>query len=115
MNESMDDTYPSIINLYKSELLNMINIINPWTKQKHYPTISIKRDYDHPYSMIVLIENYNPTHHYCIPLTYTTQTDLDFKDTLPRYWLNKTEPHLIDIKFKENGWVIFNLQQIGKY
>ncbi|KAL6427822.1 hypothetical protein ACFW04_008335 [Cataglyphis niger] len=115
MNESMDDTYPSIINVYKSELLNMINIINPWTKQKHYPTIIVKRDYDDPYTKIVLIENYNPSYHYCIPLTYTTQTDLDFNDTLPRYWLNKTEPHLIDIKFKENGWVIFNLQQIGYY
>ncbi|XP_050459315.1 aminopeptidase N-like [Cataglyphis hispanica] len=115
MSESIDDTYPSIINVYKSELLNMVNITNSWTKQKHYPTIIVKRDYDHPYSRMVLIENYHPSHHYCIPLTYTTQTDLDFNNTLPRYWLNQMEPHLIDIKFKENGWIIFNLQQIGYY
>ncbi|XP_070155160.1 glutamyl aminopeptidase-like [Polyergus mexicanus] len=41
--------------------------------------------------------------------------DLNFRDTLPCYWLNKTEPHLIDINFKEVGWVIFNIQQIGYY
>ncbi|XP_070167779.1 LOW QUALITY PROTEIN: aminopeptidase N-like, partial [Polyergus mexicanus] len=77
------------------ELLNIIHIMDPWTKQKHNPTISVKQDYNHPYSKI--------------------NRDLNFRDTLPCYWLNKTEPHLIDINFKEVGWVIFNIQQIGYY
>ncbi|XP_070169666.1 aminopeptidase N-like [Polyergus mexicanus] len=115
LNKSMDDKQLDTISVHKSELLNMIHIIDPWTKQKHYPTIIVKRDYDHPYSKMVLIGNYNPSHHYCIPLTYTIQKDLNFNDTVPRYWLNKTEPYLTDIKFGEDGWVIFNIQQIGYY
>ncbi|XP_029671183.1 aminopeptidase N-like isoform X1 [Formica exsecta] len=117
LNESMDGTILSLSTMekYKSELLNMIHINDSWTKQNDYPTLNVKRDYNHPYGkMELLIENYNASYHYCIFLTYTIQTDLNFDDISLPYLLNETRPFFY-LDTKEDGWVIFNLQQIGYY
>ncbi|XP_050459534.1 aminopeptidase N-like [Cataglyphis hispanica] len=117
LNESIVDTHLSTLKVqYKSEILDMIPIMDPWTKQKHYPTISIKRNYDDHYDKIeVLIVNYNSSYHYCVPLTYTTQSDINFNDTLPSYWLNTSSSYLFNLKLKTTDWLIFNIQQVGHY
>lgn len=107
------------IKIFTQELFTMIYGIDSWTNQKYYPTIKIVRDYDHPaHEIIVITQNYNASRDnlYSIPLTFTTQKHLDFDDTLCRYWgLNSRESIIIKLDYKENGWVIFNKQQIGKY
>ncbi|XP_050465111.1 aminopeptidase N-like, partial [Cataglyphis hispanica] len=117
LNESIVDTHLSTLKVqYKSEILDMIRIMDPWTKQKHYPTISIKRNYNDHYDKIeVLIVNYNSSYHYCVPLTYTTQSDINFNDTLPSYWLNTSSSYLFNLKLKTTDWLIFNIQQVGHY
>ncbi|XP_050459318.1 aminopeptidase N-like isoform X2 [Cataglyphis hispanica] len=109
--------YMGVSNINKSELLDMIQIIGPWTKQKHYPTISVKRDYDFPGKMVVLIENYikNSSTKYYIPLTHTVQKELDFNNTTPHYWAEQKETYLMNKILTNHDWVIFNIQQIGYY
>lgn len=115
LTKNVDDTHLSAIKLSKSDLLYMIHIIDAWTKQKHYPTLNITRNYLHASIKIdVLIENYNASNRYCIPVTYTVQTSLNF-DTLSPYFVNETKSFHLYLGLKQDGWVIFNLQQIGKY
>ncbi|XP_050459312.1 thyrotropin-releasing hormone-degrading ectoenzyme-like isoform X3 [Cataglyphis hispanica] len=116
LNEVMNHKDVSMSRKYKTEIFDIVQIIDPWTKQKHYPTISVNRDYDLSGKMEILIENYNSSYHYCIPLTYTIQSDLSFNDSVRLYWLNRKRSfHLSNWNLRIEDWVIFNLQQLGYY
>lgn len=106
----------STIRVFKPDLLGVIQAMEAWPEQKHYPVIKIIRDYDDPMNSInITIQNFNTSKHYCIPISYTTQEYVDFDDTSADIWLNKIPYYLFELRFKEDGWVIFNIQQTGKY
>lgn len=49
-----------------------------------------------------------------LPITYTTELNINFNDTLPRFWVKPWERYkTVDIG--ADSWIIFNLQQTGKY
>lgn len=50
-----------------------------------------------------------------IPLSYTTQKDADFNNTMPKYWLNcKEKSTEIKTNAGENEWIILNVNAAGK-
>lgn len=50
-----------------------------------------------------------------IPLTYTTEKELNFNNTKPSQWMRATkEITLSNLDLGPNQWIIFNLQETGK-
>lgn len=96
----------------------------PWMKQKHYPVLKVIRNPGGFENMT--LEVLNTSNNWSIPLTYTTQADLNFNDTLPEIWLNMSDigrhAYILDIansnfdrELNESEWIIFNIKQTGKY
>jgi len=82
--------------------------------QKYYPVLKITREYNSPLEWIqVSTHNLNKLANYDIPITYTTQTHRHFTSTLNNILLR----HFLKfgLRLKENGWILFNIQQTGKY
>lgn len=93
-------------------------MLHPWTMQKGYPVLNVTRPYrDFLDTLYIYIENLDiPNENRWIPVTYTTETDLNFNDTAPRIWLHppRNERFIYTMNYREDGWVILNIQQTGK-
>ncbi|XP_070167760.1 aminopeptidase N-like [Polyergus mexicanus] len=95
----------------------------PWTTQKGYPVLNIL--HHNADSIKVSIKNLNgPNENRWIPISYTTETDSNFNIPAPLFWLkppkkpfNRPYSHyfILPLKHREDGWIIFNIQQIGYY
>ncbi|XP_029177882.1 aminopeptidase N-like [Nylanderia fulva] len=83
-----------------------------WTLEEHCPLIKVVRNYGGPWIDVhVSIQNYDTLQIDCIPVTFTTQTYPNFNN-FTHYWLCKSWDL---ISLLEDGWIIFNIQQIGYY
>ncbi|XP_070151956.1 aminopeptidase N-like [Polyergus mexicanus] len=103
--------------------INLRDTMIAWMKQKHYPVVSLIRDYYFGW-VSVWLESYiqSELQELRIPLTFTSQTYPNFNRTsLDNVkWLRykRTDWPRLDgfsINHKENGWIIANLQQSGYY
>lgn len=47
-----------------------------------------------------------------IPLTFTTETECNFVNTTPKYWMTDSMMTLPEVN--SSGWIIFNVQQSGE-
>lgn len=102
--------------VYKPDILGVVQAMETWPEQKHYPIIKIIRDYNDPMNSInITIQNFNTSKYYCIPISFTTQKYPNFDNTSAQIWLNKIPYYSFELSFKEDGWMIFNIQQTGKY
>jgi len=98
------------------------DIIRIWTKQKYYPVLKITRDYNYPIELIdavlinVSIHNLNNLKNFYIPVTYTTQTHHNFVADFDSIFLHRfLSSGLRFYKVKEDGWILFNIQQTGMF
>ncbi|XP_070171456.1 aminopeptidase N-like [Polyergus mexicanus] len=118
--------YDSLTRREKYNLVNGVEQLKTWVNQKHYPVINVIRKYDRSRFKIedVTIEIVNITERLSIPLTYTTQIQLNFNNTSPDIWLlhkrsdvaQSSKRYIRKIKnLKSDQWIIFNLQQTGYY
>lgn len=101
----------------ESEKFNIRNMMDPWTKQNSYPILLVVRYSNSAQLGIMNILPQNASDNWRIPVTYTTQTHLNFNNTLPNLWLksgNLFRGHFFNSS-AEGDWIIFNLQQTGKY
>lgn len=98
-------------------------VMNTWTKQKHYPILRLRAQPDSEYVRIS-VENINNLgeDNWFIPITVTKQEEPNFKiyTTWRYYWkakfLQDFSPYVeLSIPRKEDEWIIVNLQQVGKY
>ncbi|XP_050455773.1 aminopeptidase N-like isoform X2 [Cataglyphis hispanica] len=117
--ETLKNIYDKI-NKGSSDIKEMMY---PWSKQKGYPVLNIlKHDSN---SVNISIENLDKTNEdRWIPVSYTTETDANFNDPAPLLWLQPPKkpfnhPYIhyfiLTLKYREDGWVIFNIQQTGYY
>jgi len=92
------------------------NCLKEILSQKYYPVLKITREYSSPVERIqVSMHNLNKLANYEIPVTYTTQTYHNFTGTLNNTLLSYFLTFGLHLKFKEDGWILFNIQQTGKY
>lgn len=96
---------------------NLMKKMNDWIRHKSYPIITVMRYYSHT---TIQLENIAIDNDLWVPITYTTQNELNFNNTslYDVEWLKFTlQKSYIEIRenVRENGWIIFNLQQAGKY
>jgi len=48
-----------------------------------------------------------------VPLTYTSATELDFVNTMPRKWIPVGQREVTIDNIPEKDWVLFNIQLAG--
>jgi len=94
------------------------DVMNAWATQMHYPVLKVTRDYDNG-TVIISQESFSTldSNRWWIPVTYTTQTKLNFADTLPKLWLkpNVQNSMLDETRLRKNEWIMMNLKQAGEY
>lgn len=120
---------------HKNEILGnhitVKRIMDTWTLQTGYPIVNVTRNYENNSAIVTqyrFLKNpaqpkkLSDSEHPCwwVPLSYTTEEELDFNTTEPKTWLecnNNNQPiqkELIDLPEKED-WIIFNIQVSGLY
>ncbi|XP_072767146.1 aminopeptidase N-like [Anoplolepis gracilipes] len=109
--------------LYPEKERILSSTINDWMKSINYPVLKITRDFAYKANVYrITIENYEIVKKYAfwVPVTYTSQNNLNFeKLRMPLFdkrlkVLSSSQP-TSQVGLKDNGWVIFNLQQTGYY
>lgn len=100
-------------------------VMDTWIEQRHYPVVRVTRNYDTGETTLVQ-EHFRPhvksgqegkidKDKWWIPLTYATQTNPNFSNTLPTHWLRPHDKNVIIDGIDPDDWIIVNLQQIGYY
>lgn len=110
--------------------LSIKRIMDTWTKQTGYPIITVTRNYNNNSAEVVqrrfltdstptkLSDNDSPC--WWVPLSFTTEQQLDFNTTEPKEWLECDENNvavkkeLIDLP-EPDEWILFNVQISGLY
>ncbi|XP_047740791.1 aminopeptidase N [Hyalella azteca] len=105
--------------------LTVKDIMDTWTLQMGYPliTVTVKGDGSAMLSqerfLCVKNENSTDTHDYrwWVPISFTSEDAMNFNDTRPSVWMNKTEATktISSLPTSPDKWVIVNLQQTGYY
>jgi len=110
-------------NLHPKSKLSLKIIINNWITKKYYPVLNVTLKYEELKFMIkylpspsVFGDNQTKT---WIPITYTTKLFLNYDNASDinvcsdcMFWMNK---HTYSQIFNTYDWIIFNIQQTGKY
>ncbi|KAL6444220.1 hypothetical protein ACFW04_001860 [Cataglyphis niger] len=119
MQIAIDDSYSG--HSIKQPIFHLRTIMDPWIRYKGYPVLKITRNYFEK-SMNISVENYNSyiDHAFWIPVTYTSQIKSNFMNLKhpiyeQRLILMHSNQQSIQLIMNDNGWVIFNLQQVGYY
>ncbi|XP_072749354.1 aminopeptidase N-like [Anoplolepis gracilipes] len=108
---------------FEKEIMPPSTIINDWMKTINYPVLKITRDFSNNENVYnVTIENYEILKQYAfwVFITYASQNNPNCGDLrMPLYderviVLSSSRP-AYQVSVKDNGWVIFNLRQIGYY
>lgn len=97
-------------------------VMDTWIKQRHFPMVHVIRN-NITNEIVVTQEHFRPEKKnkhidddkWWIPLTFTTQTNLDFSNTLPTHWLRPQDENITIDGIDPNDWIIVNLQQMGYY
>ncbi|XP_011063449.1 PREDICTED: thyrotropin-releasing hormone-degrading ectoenzyme-like [Acromyrmex echinatior] len=94
-------------------------VMDTWMNQKRYPFVDVVRNYETGEVTIsqTCVRQYsetNQTTKWWIPITFATQSNPDFSNTVPRYWL-RPDQHNISFIISPDDWIIINLQQTGYY
>ncbi|GAB1862314.1 Aminopeptidase N [Camponotus japonicus] len=103
-----------------TQSITVKTIMDTWTTQAGYPVVSVNIDDKgvlHITQQRFLLRNLNKTSTnvtWWVPLTWATQTEPNFNNTLAKVWLS-TEKDTIDLKIDPKEWVIFNVQSSGFY
>ncbi|XP_072749168.1 thyrotropin-releasing hormone-degrading ectoenzyme-like isoform X2 [Anoplolepis gracilipes] len=118
-------TMQNILNklYFEKEIMPPSTIINDWMKTINYPVLKITRDFSNNENVYnVTIENYEILKQYAfwVFVTYASQNNPNCGDLrMPLYdervmVLSSSRP-AYQVSVKDNGWVIFNLRQVGYY
>ncbi|KAJ8889370.1 hypothetical protein PR048_008869 [Dryococelus australis] len=103
--------------------VSVAEVMNTWTLQNGYPLITVTRDYNTGAVTVTqewfLLQSSESSddRRWWVPLTYTSQSQIDFSNTSTRQWINSSESEVLiqDLPASSSQWVIFNIQQIGFY
>lgn len=97
-------------------------VMDTWLKQRHYPVVRVTRNYNTG-EITLTQEHFRPINKkqridsdkWWIPVTFATQTNPNFSNTLPTHWLRPQDKNISIDGIDPNDWVIVNVQEMGKY
>lgn len=108
--------------------LDVGTIMNTWTLQTGYPLVTVIRDYDKNVALVnqqryladVSVKRDLLPECWFVPLSFTSQFEQSFNDTIPKTWLACDKlgvpiPNLIPQMPGLDQWVIFNVKMAGLY
>ncbi|XP_018368788.1 PREDICTED: aminopeptidase Q-like [Trachymyrmex cornetzi] len=92
-------------------------VMDTWMNQDRYPIVNVIKNYETGEVTISqkCFQRFNETitNKWWIPVTFTTQSNSNFSNTMPRYWLRPDKN--ISFTINSDDWIIVNLQQNGYY
>nr|XP_034185647.1 aminopeptidase Ey [Osmia lignaria]XP_034185648.1 aminopeptidase Ey [Osmia lignaria]XP_034185650.1 aminopeptidase Ey [Osmia lignaria] len=101
-------------------------IMDTWTLQTGFPVVTVTRNYNNGAITLtqerfllrngttMVITDSEPL--WWIPITYTTERQLDFSTTRPSQWMKAEKSiTLSDLDLSPSEWLIFNIQETGYY
>jgi len=96
---------------------NIKKIMDFWVTQNQYPILKVTRNYRDGRTVIwTEMRNMSKRHEWWIPVTYTTETNLNFNITpFFQEWITSEQFFINLPSIKVNDWIIVNLQQLGEY
>ncbi|XP_024945317.1 aminopeptidase N-like [Cephus cinctus] len=95
-------------------------VMDTWVEQPGFPLITVTRDYKTGKANISQ-ERYFQSGasgdgtRWWVPISYTTQSDLNFSSTSPREWIPQAKNNIVLNGFKPTDWTIFNIKESGYY
>ncbi|XP_015607564.1 aminopeptidase N [Cephus cinctus] len=95
-------------------------VMDTWVDQPGFPLITVTRDYTTGTANISQ-ERYFQSGasgdgtRWWVPISYTTQSDLDFSATSPREWIPQAKDNIVLSGFKPTDWTMFNIKESGYY
>ncbi|XP_020287873.1 aminopeptidase N isoform X2 [Pseudomyrmex gracilis] len=107
--------------------VNVKQIMDTWTLQTGFPVVTVTRNYNansvtltqerfllHSGGTVVTTSPFEPL--WWIPITYTSEKQLNFNNTRPMKWMKAERSiTLNDLDVNSSQWVIFNVQETGYY
>lgn len=102
-------------------ILQVSEFLNSWTTQSGYPVVTVIRGENKSDLRITqkrfLLKNSNHTDttKWAIKLNYATSQQRNFEATQSTFSLSQNQTELTLTLPSEVDWVIFNIQQTGKY
>ncbi|XP_076764198.1 suppressor of ER stress-induced death [Xylocopa sonorina] len=101
-------------------------IMDTWTLQTGFPVVTVTRNYNNgavtlTQERFMLRNGTMVTASSCeplwwIPITYTTESRLDFNKTQPSEWMRAVQSiTLSNLNWSSSEWAIFNIQETGYY
>nr|XP_050853793.1 thyrotropin-releasing hormone-degrading ectoenzyme-like [Vespula vulgaris] len=121
------DVFQEEIKSTLSKELSMRNIMKNWTDHAGFPVVHVLRNNDTGLVELTQERFYrdglNPRgtseELWCIPLTWTIESDQRFDGTLPKAWMLERRMVINDTGLSEaifnNQWILFNINQTGLY
>ncbi|XP_029166522.1 aminopeptidase N-like [Nylanderia fulva] len=108
------------VNIMKDVALKMniaekITRMEYWASEKHCPLIKVERSYSYFMNQTTVSVQYIDILEIChIPITFTTEASPNFYKFI-HHFLHASQDFKLSLPFEENGWMIFNIQQVGYY
>ncbi|KAG5333954.1 AMPN Aminopeptidase, partial [Acromyrmex charruanus] len=101
---------------HKNEF-NIKKVMDFWITQNQYPILKMTRNYrDGRTAIWVEMRNMSKRHEWWIPVTYTTETNLNFTITpFVEDWITPEQFFIYLPPINVNDWIIVNLQHLGYY
>jgi len=95
---------------------NIKDMIDSWIMQRYPTVLEVTQNYSADVITVsVEFHNILDQKQYYIPVTYTTESKLDCITTFTTIWLTQLHSKLHLFFMEKNEWIIFNIQQAGKY
>ncbi|KYN43810.1 Leucyl-cystinyl aminopeptidase [Trachymyrmex septentrionalis] len=94
--------------------LNITKMMNFWITQHKYPILKVTRNYGDGRTVIWTdMHNMSKRHEWWIPVTYTTETNLNFNIApFVQKWITCEQFFVYLPSINLNDWIIVNLQQL---
>lgn len=98
--------------------IDVKTIMDSWTTKAGHPVVTIAMNDNGVLNITqerFLLRNLNETSTditWFVPLTFTTQTDPDFDNTIPKYWMSAKRT-TANYEINPKDWIIFNIQSSG--
>ncbi|XP_029674829.1 aminopeptidase N-like [Formica exsecta] len=90
-------------------------MVDSWAMQRCFPVLEVMRNNSRDVvTASIQFHDELDEKQYYIPLTYTTESNLNFNVTWSDVWLTPSYSKF-EFSLKKDQWIIFNIQQTGKY
>lgn len=97
------------------------DIMMNWIRQDDHPVVRSYRQgrllsiYQDQYYLNDKGNMQHSHNNWWIPITFTTDEQLDFTNTTPQYWLTPKQVEILVDLQNLDGWILLNLQQTGEH